>query len=882
MVDKIQWIKGLLGHGTPAEQAAVRNVRQHMLDTGNEKLIIGPTGGPADLSNTLSNTGGPRSVEWPSGHQQWNQRMAAQGEPIYSAHAHPMRSTVVPSQGDLANWAKDYYVTDLKKQGTYVAPDKYARENMWIAGAKDPNLVSLMPPLEYGKYADTYETLRKIKDADAKYKMNLYKDQATGKWPMGATTFSVDFQDFAKPWLKKLSPEQQSEAYGNMAHGLLANKLAEAAPLFMDPKGTLVRGHDLPIGDLWPEFQKYVDKIGNPIFKAEGGQIEHFQHGGGKGGALVGGLQAMQDYATAIADIFKRPITVAAPDNVWARIRNDGRFKSQFETGTSEGTLSPRYRRATEHALWGIPEDSPMHLRPIYGHIADLSNLGSSSYGKWGAVLDPSVKARSTFFLDDSLNQNIGTRGPYKFFENDTKQNADLDQWMKKVLDPDYNNVNRGGGRPFEANEPRTAGRLNRAADIPYIETQTFGGLPFSDVRAMVNKNRVHAPDIASTNAQRIADTTGVPSFASWSKSVNQDPPIWMRATPGQYHSQVVEVPDTELKAFGYASGGSVPGYQTGSKVAEIARTLRRYKDAATTKIEDWPWHPLGGIAKKLPREMPEHVLNYGDFMRDFSKKVSLEGLDTRDALKAYLTTLSSMQRQAIGREALPGIRLSSPDRMIRPEGAYADWLGGKQGQKYLQYASEGEAHPEAIADAVQNMTPFGFQNLLGRQMTAAPKIVPGTEAKIAEQVDRARRGMSHPSEWADVTDAYEGIDAAKKGFFGSLIGYGGRPTLDARQINMHAIDPKLAENAMRRVGGGEEAVQRLADRQRALSFAAPPQYDPFYQHLAHHTIWDSTSGIPTTHSDLIDMMKNRAEGGQVGDPYDAIAEAQSLMGAYK
>jgi hypothetical protein len=331
-----------------------------------------------------------------------------------------------------------------------------------------------------------------------------------------------------------------------------------------------------------------------------------------------------------------------------------------------------------------------------------------------------------------------------------------------------------------------------------------------------------------------------------------------------------------------FAEGGAVPGYQMGSKVADtIRQTLRSFRDAPADKLIDWPWHPLSKVAKDLPTEIPQHVLDYGDFMRDQAKKISTEGLDTRDSLKSYLTTLASMQRQAISRDALPDLKLTSDERLIRPEGAYADWLGSKWGQKYLEYAKQGEAHPEAVADAVQNMTPYGMQNLLGRQMMAAPQIVPGTEAALADQVNRASRGIRSPSQWAAATDPYEGIDAAKKGFFGSMIGYGDRPTLDARQLNLHAVDPDMAKNVMRRVDGGEQAVQRLADRQRALDFQMPWEYDPYYQHLAHHTIWDATSGTVTPHTDLIDMMKNRAEGGQY-DPYDDIAEAQRLMGAYK
>jgi len=662
MADRISWIKNLLGYGTSAEQAAVKNVRQHMVDTGNEKLIIGPTHGRADLSDTLSNTGGKSLVDWPPGHDLWNQKMAAQGEPIYSAHSHPMRSTIVPSPGDIANWSKDYYVPGVNKQGTYAAPDKYARETMWIAGGKDPNLVSMMPPLEYGSYSDTYEILRKLRDANATWEMKLRKDPVTGRWPLATSIFRTDFDDFAKPWLKQLSPEEYVEAYGNMATGLLANKMAEAAPIHIDPKGTLVRGHDLPIGDLWPEFDKYVEKRGNPIFKAHGGQYDepmppfptygsqHFDKGGPVLPAITG-LKAMQDYAAAIADIFKKPITVAAPPTAWPQIVKDGRFKTQFETGTSEGTLSPSMRRRTERELFDYPDDLDPTLRPIYGHIADLSDRGTQSYGSWGAVIDPSVKARSTFFLDDSLSQARGLKGPYKFSEGFDKQKDNLDQWIRKTLGypmPDDVLTTEGHmtPRPFKPDEPVTAGRLRVASSIPYIETQTHGGLPWSDVSAMVGKTRVHDPDIAAANAQRIADITGKQSFASWAKGILH-PTEWMRAAPGESVNNVLSVPEYDLKRFGLAEGGPVPaalpgqnairwiqnllGQATTPEKEMIANVRKHAEDTGNEKImigSTWP----RVIPETLSRTGGPHSVGFPKGYNRFMVKAGKEGAEVSSA----------------------------------------------------------------------------------------------------------------------------------------------------------------------------------------------------------------------------------------------------------
>jgi hypothetical protein len=47
----------------------------------------------------------------------------------------------------------------------------------------------------------------------------------------------------------------------------------------------------------------------------------------------------------------------------------DGEFRNQFATGTSRGAFYPEGRRATEAALWGIPEAAGADERPKYGYL---------------------------------------------------------------------------------------------------------------------------------------------------------------------------------------------------------------------------------------------------------------------------------------------------------------------------------------------------------------------------------------------------------------------------------------------------------------------------------------------------------------------------------
>jgi hypothetical protein len=347
-------------------------------------------------------------------------------------------------------------------------------------------------------------------------------------------------------------------------------------------------------------------------------------------------------------------------------------------------------------------------------------------------------------------------------------------------------------------------------------------------------------------------------------------------------------IPERQL-GLGLARGGR-PGFATTGWVAPARKyagqLLSRYRDPAAELISDWAWKPLSKVAKSLgenlPTELPPHVREYGDFMRRQANMAGDEGLAPRDVLKAYTTTLASIQRQARDRALFPGVKLSTDEQMVRPEGVFADWLGGKMGQKYLDYGAQGEAHPEAIADVVQKLHSFGLMPSLGKRMEAAPGIVQGTEGPLSEAVWRASRGHGDPSEWSDVMSPFAGIGPAKKGFMGSMIGYGGKPTLDARQLNLHTYDPDLLDKFGARGGGrgAEEAVQRLAARQNALNMFVPPEYQPFDQHLMHHAYWDAVSGTKTPHSDLMDMMENRARGGRIGFDIGGAASraAQKLI----
>lgn len=100
-------------------------------------------------------------------------------------------------------------------------------------------------------------------------------------------------------------------------------------------------------------------------------------------------------------------------------ILSEGRFKTQFETGTSEGSLSPRDRSITESAYFGFDgEKEDKSMRPVYGFFTDIergiiNERGTipppRSVGQYGDVCfevkDSKFRKDGTITFTDSLSE---------------------------------------------------------------------------------------------------------------------------------------------------------------------------------------------------------------------------------------------------------------------------------------------------------------------------------------------------------------------------------------------------------------------------------------------------------------------------------------------
>lgn len=114
-------------------------------------------------------------------------------------------------------------------------------------------------------------------------------------------------------------------------------------------------------------------------------------------------------------DVNESPIVIHVPYKALKGLYLDGRFKTQFDTGTSVNFF-PEYRKDAEKNLFNIPNELSGDYRPVYG-VFNIGHLGTSNqsptwyaggpakaYGPIMFELHPHVKHRSTITVGDSLN----------------------------------------------------------------------------------------------------------------------------------------------------------------------------------------------------------------------------------------------------------------------------------------------------------------------------------------------------------------------------------------------------------------------------------------------------------------------------------------------
>jgi hypothetical protein len=175
---------------------------------------------------------------------------------------------------------------------------------------------------------------------------------------------------------------------------------------------------------------------------------------------------------------------VAVPSRLLVQLLSSGRFKSQFETGSSRGMLDPGRRATFEVAGFDMHPSMQKKFRPIYGHIRAADENGvitapdSFQYGDIFFELKESARDRATFTAGDSLYS------PYRPtpLSGDISDEKKLEGWVGRY------------GKKIDSTSK--LGDLVDGHD--YIEMQVFGGLTLEEIEV------VHMKEPTTTNMKEI------------------------------------------------------------------------------------------------------------------------------------------------------------------------------------------------------------------------------------------------------------------------------------------------------------------------------------------------------------------------------------------
>ncbi len=187
--------------------------------------------------------------------------------------------------------------------------------------------------------------------------------------------------------------------------------------------------------------------------------------------------QAIVDFAEAA----RRDATpmIAMNEDAARGMLQDGRYRTQFETGTSGGTVNLEARAAAEGAMFQTPGSAAVETRTVYGYASagDPLSTGVSTYGEIRVELSPAVRDRTTITLGDSLGR---APRPLPLGEAVTDRSA-------------FGAIGNSYSEGLLTSSDPVAGRVSSFVRDAYIETQTQGGVSLSDIEAVYIPARMEA-----------------------------------------------------------------------------------------------------------------------------------------------------------------------------------------------------------------------------------------------------------------------------------------------------------------------------------------------------------------------------------------------------
>jgi len=196
--------------------------------------------------------------------------------------------------------------------------------------------------------------------------------------------------------------------------------------------------------------------------------------------------QAREYYEKELkAVVANSELCMRCPPGAFNKVLDEGRFKSQFETGKSGGTLDISMRRDAEKIGLGLPENLEFNKRPVYGYLEYKGQEGSvSMYGDIKIILNKdAIINRSTMTVGDSLRlfdggEAFGTPLSNPGIEGMTEYDA-----AEKIVQ-----LIKGGVKDTAR----------------YLEMQVYHGVSVTDIKEVVFMHRIDMDIAKKLDAQGI------------------------------------------------------------------------------------------------------------------------------------------------------------------------------------------------------------------------------------------------------------------------------------------------------------------------------------------------------------------------------------------
>lgn len=192
-------------------------------------------------------------------------------------------------------------------------------------------------------------------------------------------------------------------------------------------------------------------------------------------------LKALADLTQeALADAYRRPVSITVPTRAINDIVSDGRVHSIHHPDVvgTKYDLYVKNRSAYEHEVMGVPLDRPVEDMPIYGWGRRKDSGATIGYGDTTIQLKKEVNQRTTYTVGDSMNQAV-----IPIWGEDIENAHMSEMVMRSQWAVEYYLQNDDGQSVMERSWRE--GPLGQHMWANYVEAQVHGGVTLDDIEGI-------------------------------------------------------------------------------------------------------------------------------------------------------------------------------------------------------------------------------------------------------------------------------------------------------------------------------------------------------------------------------------------------------------